>query len=161
MIKRFLLTILISLFMVSACYATIIEIGGGKVDSSGYSYTPVSHAYEVVPTHDGVNTITGQVVWTPASGKSIVLMGVMFSAEDKTAFTVEADVVEDSVTSGVFEATTVIPDSYCTASGIVVIGNGTPIWKGSADSALYFGAVEGGYEVETNAFSILLWGYEE
>ncbi len=153
--RKIVLMILILLFTTSFCFAAgITEIGGGKVDSSGFSYTPITKTYQV----EGTNTVTGQVVWTPASSNKIVLMGVSFSSEDKAEFTLETDVVLTG--SDVKTATTVVPNTYCIASGIVVIGNGTPIWEGSADDILYLGTWSGAIAGNENPHSILLWGYE-
>ncbi len=119
------------LMMTSLCFATIVNDGG-------VAYTPVTKTHSAV-----VGAETDRTVWTPASGNKIVLNGVMFWADTKTQAFVEQGTNK------------VIPNfSMDTASGITVIGNGTPIWKGGLDETLT-------YTTETaSSHSILLWGYE-
>jgi len=69
-------------------------------------------------------------------------MGVVFNSNVATEFFVEQG------------TTKVIPTIQETASGIVVIGNGTPIWKGGADQTLTFTTTVLGKH------SILMWGFE-
>ena len=136
--KRFIFIILTILFVTTYCFASIVEIGGGKVDSSGFSYVPVTKTDST--TTDSTETDT--IVWTPSSGSKIVLLGVKFNSANATTLLVETG------------STAVIPTTECAASGQIVIGNGTPIWKGTADETLT-------YTVPINGrHSILMWGYE-
>ncbi len=139
--KRFILLscITVLVFMTIPCYATIVELGGGSADSSGFSYTPVTKTdSELVGS-----TETDTVVWIPASGKKIVLNGIKFNSDTATTLLVENGTIA------------VIPTTECTASGQIVIASATPIWQGSADETLtYTVAISGRH-------SILLYGYEK
>lgn len=86
---------------------------------------------------------TDTVVWTPASGSSIVLMGIKFNSDTATALLVEQG------------TTAVIPTTECTASGQIVISSFTPIWEGTANQTLTYTVVK------SSRHSILLWGYEK
>ncbi len=131
--------ILILLAIFSICFAAgIIEIGGGKVDSSGFSYTPITKTDSAITGAE-----TGKTVWTPASGNKIVLLGIKFSSDTATPLLIEMN------------STSVVPVTECTASGQVVVGNGTPIWQGGANETLtYTTGIAGRH-------SILMWGYEK
>ena len=131
---RIILTILLIF-----CFIPLAS--AGPVTQYGYGYTPVTKTYS--SSTDQSST----TVWDPASNKRIILLGVVFSSNTNANFSLAED-----------DGTTVIPTVYNTASGIQVIGNGTPIWKGSADTTLDL-TTTGQYT--NTATSILLWGYEE
>lgn len=125
--------VIMFLLVTSLCFAAIVNDGG-------VAYTPVTK------THTGGSTLqiieTDRVVWTPASGQKIVLLGVKYSSDLATTLLIENG------------STAIVPVTECTASGQIVVGNGTPIWKGGADETLTY---------TTNAVSrhsILMWGYE-
>lgn len=87
---------------------------------------------------------TDTVIWTPASGKRIVLLGfeVTSVAAQTTKFEV-SDVVK-------------IPLQYSGASiPVVVSGGARPVWVGTADQALTYTTTA------NTATSVMLWGYEE
>lgn len=85
----------------------------------------------------------GTTVWEPASGKKIVLVGVMFSTDTQ---------MNVSVKQG---ETTIIPPVYLAANGgSVVSGGDWPIWVGEADQALTFTSSASGNH------SCMLYGYE-
>lgn len=87
---------------------------------------------------------TDAVIWTPASGKRIILMGAAFSADATDTLFMEVS------------TTTIIPVQYLGANvPDVLSGGGRPIWEGATDQALT-------YTTTTSAnTSIFLWGYEE
>ncbi len=91
-------------------------------------------------TNTGTETDT--VVWTPSSGNKIILTGISFTSDTATTLLVESGV------------TAIIPLAECTASGLVVIGNGSPIWKGADDATLTYTVGTAGRH------SILMYGYE-
>ncbi len=137
--KKLGFVIMFLLFTVSVCFAAgIIEIGGGKVDSSGFSYTPVTKTDSAA-----IGAESDKTVWTPASGNKIVLLGVKFSSDTATTLLIE------------MSSTAVVPITECTASGQVVVGNGTPIWQGGANETLTYTTGTSGRH------SILLWGFEK
>ena len=117
----------------------------GVVTHGGFQFEPQTKT-STLSTAENTDT----TVWTPASDNKIVLMGVMFSAKDTTGC---AELQLSTKVNNVY--TTVIPEIYASASGVVVIGNGTPIWKGDADETLV--ATTTGINVR---HSVLLWGYE-
>ena len=84
-----------------------------------------------------------EVVWTPDSGNAIVLLGVSYSSALASSFEIETG------------TTDVIPLTQNTASGVVVIGNGLPIWEGSDDATLTITSSGAAQR------SVLLWGYEK
>lgn len=136
--KKVILVAILILTVVSFAYATIIEIGGGSVGTK-VSYTPVNKTHSA-----NISAETDKTVWTPASGKSIVLVGISYWADVVSNFYVETGSTTVVSTMGIG-----------TASATIVIGNGTPIWKGSADEALT-------YTTSTaSKHSITMWGYEE
>ena len=109
------------------------------VSQAGFNYTPVQKVY----TTTSDQALTDQAVWTPTSGKKITLLGIAY-----TPMLASTMFLEQSTTK-------IIPETAVTASGNLVIGNGTPIWRGSADQVI---------TITTNAtceHSILLWGYED
>ena len=138
---------LIALLVCSQAYAAPVNIGG-------FEYVPVTKTYT-----DGSGTVSGQSVWNPASGKMINLLGVSFSSDDAMDFTLETGITLDGSGSVVLDSTTVVPRTANTASGVTTIGNGTPIWKGSADAELYLGTF-GGETDAAGKSTLLLWGYE-
>ncbi len=114
-------------------------VSAAPVTQGGFEYTPVTK------TLTASSSATDTAVWTPASGRKINLLGASFSSNSAANF-----LIEDG-------STAVIPTTYTIASGIAVIGNGTPIWKGTADGALT--ATISGEFSNTN-YTILLWGFE-
>ena len=106
---------------------------------TGFAITPQTKTHE---DHNAIETDT--VVWTPESGKKIVLMGVAYWSDTLGNFFVETG------------STKVIPNAgICVASGVTVIDGGYPIWRGATDATLtYTTAIESDH-------SILLWGFEE
>lgn len=116
-------------------------VWAGNVVQGGFSYTPVTNTFTTDTTGKD-RALTDEVIWTPASGNRIILMGVSYSAGGGASFLVEQG------------STAVIPKSHLSTSGTVVIGNGTPIWKGGADEALSL--------TTTNILthSITMWGFE-
>lgn len=129
MVKVFLTLLLIVCF-ISTAFGAIDSIGGFYYTTKTKTHTETTGAE------------TDKTVWTPASGSKIVLLGVKFSSDTATSLLVESG------------STAVIPTSECTASGQVVIGNGVPIWQGSADESLTYTTGTAG------SHSILMWGYE-
>lgn len=91
-------------------------------------------------SHSGTETDT--VVWTPESGRKIVLMGMAFSSDVAERVLVESG------------TTVVIPYMQNVASGLTVVDSGYPIWEGTTDATLTYTTVVAGDH------SILLWGYE-
>ena len=126
----------------------------GNVSQAGFTYTPVTKTYSTTAK----GTISGRLVWEPANGKHIVLMGVMASTANTALFDLETDIALDG-SGNVRSATKVVPTTHLASSGIMVIGNGTPIWQGTdSGDKLYYGSqqVTGCYR----GHSVLLWGYE-
>jgi len=134
--KKILFVLLILLFVVSTnANAQPLR----TVFQHGFDITPQTKTRTNL---SGVNTDT--VLWTPASGKKIVLMGVSYWADAISRFYVKSG------------STMVIPTSgNDIASGIVVISGAYPIWKGAADATLTYTTPI------SNEHTILLWGYEE
>lgn len=128
--RKILLSIMFLIMFAPLLYGT-------QVDVSGWSFTPETK------TDTGINvTETDTVVWTPASGNRIVLMGVKFNSDTATNLLIESS------------STAVVPATECTASGQVVIQGSTPLWQGTADATLT-------YTVGTKGtHSIMMWGYE-
>ena len=124
------------------CYATIVTLGGGEAKLGGYDFTPVTHTDTNASDANTQTAETDTVVWTPASGRKITLLGVNFTSETATTLLVETG------------STAVIPITECTASGQIVIGNGNPIWRGSANETLTYTTGSAGRH------SILMYGYE-
>ena len=150
--KRLWLSVLFLMLMSSVCWATIVEIGGGTLntvsnvtevssgdlDVSGFSYVVKTKTHTATTGKE-----TDRVVWTPDSGEKITLLGAKFSSDTATSLLIETGTT-----------TAVIPTSECTASGQVVVGNGVPIWQGEVDGNLTYTTGTVG------SHSILLWGYE-
>ncbi len=109
---------------------------------SGYSMTPVTKTDSNASDTLTNTSETDTVVWTPASGQKIVLMGVRFTSDTATTLLVETG------------STAVIPVSECGASGLVVVGTGFPIWQGTDDATLTYTVGTAGRH------SILMYGYE-
>ena len=109
----------------------------GTIKQSEFSYIPVNKNanYSVAQTDT--------VVWTPATNKSIVLLGCFLSSDAAMNIFIE------SVT------TVIIPKTYVGVTGGAVISSGNPIWKGAANATLTITSSAAGNH------SILLWGYEE
>lgn len=129
--KKFILSSVLVLCLITLAYA-------GNVTHTGFDLSIKTK------TDTGTNgTETDTVVWTPASGARIVLMGYQFNSDTATILLVESG------------TTAVIPKTHCTASGIRVMNSSTPIWEGAADATLT-------YTVDTAGdHSILMWGYEK
>ena len=86
---------------------------------------------------------TDTAIWTPATGKKIVLVGIVFSTD--TAMNI---MVENGSTS-------IIPPMYMAANGGAVISGGdAPIWVGDTDAVLTITSSA------TGNHSVLLYGYE-
>ncbi len=115
-------------------------VSAAPVTQGGFEYTPVTKTDEEI-TISGTETDT--VVWVPAAGNKIILMGVAYWSDVQGTFFVESGSTKVIPTSGI-----------CSTSGITVIGNGTPIWKGSADATLTYTTTINGIH------SILMWGFE-
>lgn len=112
------------------------------VTDGGFEYTPTTKYVSV-----NRDTASGVIVWTPASGKRIVLTGAIFASDTATTLSL---ITRSGVTD-----TTILPVMDNTASGQIVLGNGTPIWQGAADVSLR-------YVVPTlSRHSITLYGYEK
>ena len=128
--KKLFLTLILIICFVSTAFGAIDSHGG------------FAFITKTKTDSDIVGTETDTIVWTPASGMRITLLGVKFSSDTATTLLVETG------------STAVIPTSECTASGQVVIGNGVPIWQGAANETLTYTTDIAGRH------SILLWGYE-
>jgi hypothetical protein len=86
---------------------------------------------------------TDKAVWTPGSGKRIVLMGALFSTD--TAMNIKVEKGD----------TLVIPPVYLANNGVAQINGGDfPVWTGAADEALSLTSSG------TGNHSVLLFGYE-
>ena len=136
---KILLTLLLVLSC-SLCYGAINDMGG-------YAWTPITKTYSTS------GTASGAIVWTPSSGKKIVLLGVFMSGKSGMAnneFQFETGFNHTSTVLA--DGTDIIPPF--TSSGPTVIGTGVPIWKGSADAEISFTSSK------TCIPAITLWGYE-
>jgi len=137
-------------------FCFIPQAFAGNVRQAGYAYTPVHKTWNST----SAGTVSGLAVWTPPSGERIVLLGVAFSSETAMEFTIETDIVWGNLGQTQMDtATIIVPVISCAESGIVTVGNGTPIWKGTADQILYLGTF--GDFGEFHDRSLLLWGYED
>lgn len=86
---------------------------------------------------------TDTAIWTPVSGKRIVLVGVVFSTDTAMNMKVETG------------TTSIIPPMYMAANGGAVISGGdAPIWIGDKDATLTITSSASGNH------SVLLYGYE-
>ena len=86
---------------------------------------------------------TDTVIWTPATGKTIVLMGAVFSTDTAMSVSLSSD------------ANYIIPPLYFSLNGGANISGISPIWKGAIDSTLTITSSDNGNH------SVMLWGYEE
>ncbi len=130
-----ILVVLFVLLMVTPLFAAPQTFGGYSMDIETKTDTNA----------DDINTQTAEtdtVVWTPASGQKIVLMGVAFTSDTATTLRIETG------------TTLVGPMAECTASGLVTIGSGFPIWQGTDDATLTYTTGTAGRH------SILMYGYE-
>lgn len=103
------------------------------------------HEYaNILNKNDNQSTAqTATVIWTPASGSRIALMGV--SVSSLTAQT----------TKVLLGTTVVVPIQYTGANGNVTIGDGvTPIAVGATDETLNYTTTA------SVATSVMGWGYE-
>lgn len=138
--RTFILT-LVFLFSCSLCFGAIVDVGG--------YYSPVTKTYSVP------GTASGTIVWTPALGKKIVLMGLIAGTKTqdvKSNTSIEFGTDYNVVTSS---GTPIIPP-ICVASGITVISSASPIWESAADGTIYMTVRDGSITP-----SITLWGYEK
>lgn len=86
---------------------------------------------------------TDEVVWTPESGKRIVLIGATISTDTAMNVQIESANVD------------VIPPLYFGENGgAVTSGGDCPLWIGGADATLTLTSSA------TGNHSFLLWGYE-
>ena len=113
-----------------------------KVDANGIPEVTIGGT-PITKTANYSAAQTDAIVWTPATGKKIILMGVLLSTD--TEMTIE---VESSNTD-------IIPPCYFAATGGAVVSGGSPLWKGAANATLTITSSEAGNH------SIMLWGYEE
>ena len=136
--KRLLLSVLFLVGFVSLVYAKGIDTEA-RIDTTGFPFDSVlrTDSNELADTPE-----TDTIVWTPASGKKIVLMGMKFNSDTATTLLVESG------------SSVVIPITECTASGQVVYQTSTPIWTGADDATLTYTVGTAGRH------SILLQGYE-
>ena len=130
-----LLVILLMLLIATPLLAAPVQLGG-------YSMTPVTKTDTNADDANTNTTETDTVVWTPASGQKIVLMGVVFTSAVATTLRVETG------------STLINPPFECTASGLVVVNSGFPIWQGEDDATLTYTVEKAGRH------SILMYGYE-
>ncbi len=87
---------------------------------------------------------TDAVIWTPTSGKRIVLMGAFFSTD--TAMNIQLEsALED-----------IIPPTYLAANGGAVVAGGgeCPLWIGAEDATLTITSSASGNH------SVKVWGIE-
>lgn len=98
----------------------------------------------VLKTDNQAAAQTDKVVWTPASGYRIVLLGVVISTNAANNVELESSDVD------------VIPPIYLAANGgaVVAVG-GRPIWIGAVDATLAYTS-----SAATNV-SVALIGYED
>ena len=90
--------------------------------------------------------VTDQVIWTPASGKRIVLQGALFCASNATDnIELESSNVD------------VIPPFAIESYGCKTFSaGGAALWMGATDATLtYTGGVRG-----PGTLSVMVWGYE-
>jgi hypothetical protein len=109
----------------------------GDVDLAGHGWTPVRKT----GNYNAAQTDT--VIWAPAAGKAIVLLGVLLSTDTAMSMQLESSNVD------------VIPPCYFAANGGAVISGGGPVWEGAADATLDLTSSAAGNH------SVLLWGYEK
>ena len=143
--KTFILT-LVLLFLCSPVFAGYVEVGG--------YYTPITKIASGVVVQQNIGNVSGLVVWTPASGRKIVLMGI-FTCPNTHQSGSDIITFETDWSSRFLTGTPITPP-YLLVSGPIVIGNGVPIWEGAVDGTI-------SVKVENNRWipSILLWGYEK
>lgn len=129
-----LIVLLILLFSCSLVFADFATL-------AGVSWTPVTKTYSTS------GSVSGATVWTPATGKRIVLLGACISSENQLA----KIGLETNYTSGP-GGTDIIPDF--TSTGPVVISSSIPIWEGGVNESIYL------TRSKACVPSIVLWGYE-
>ena len=136
--KILLLVLLLAIAM--PCFPGIDSLGG-------YAWTPVTKTYSTS------GTVSGAIVWTPESGRKIVLLGAMLGSNGDAgnSTTIEVETGFDSAFKK--DGTDVIPPVNI-ASGQVVISGGVPIWQGNTDEKL---SITANTPVSP---SVVLWGYE-
>ena len=100
-------------------------------------YTPINKP----STYTTAQTDT--LVWMPAAGKRIVLLGVLLTTDTAMNIRIKTGAVD------------VIPPCFFAANGGAVISGQGVIWKGEVDATLTITSSAAGNH------SVLLWGYEE
>ncbi len=130
--------LLIALLVLGLCF----PVFAATVNQGGFAFTPVGHTDTNSNDANTETTETDTVVWAPASGRKIVLMGLAFTSAVATTLQIET-------------GTTVIgPLAEVTASGLFVVTSSTPIWQGDEDATLTYTVGSPGRH------SIMFWGYE-
>ena len=129
--KTFII-LLVILFSCSSVFAAIDSLGG-------FAWVPVTKTYTTT------GTSSGAIVWTPASGNKIVLLGAVISGSAKNTSELETNF------TAAFGGTDILPPIIST--GPIVIASGVPIWQGTADQKIHFTTVSPGS-------AVTLWGYE-
>jgi len=135
---KILILLLVLLFSCSVAFAGYVEVGG--------FYTPTTKTYS------GTAQASGTIVWAPATGKKIVLMGLIGSFSN--AFATEAQLGTGIKSDGSGTFVDVI-SMLCLASGPIVVTSGVPIWQGATNGTL---------AVNTNRAvkgTFTIWGYEK
>jgi hypothetical protein len=135
--KKFLCFLVLTILTVSIILPSVV-FAQDHVQQAGYAYTPVTQQYTKCS-----GTSTSAVVWDPAPGAKIVLMGGIFNSDTATRFALHTTSAQTS------------PYINASASGIVAIGSGSPIWKGAVDEDLKLTTITAGSHV------LYLWGYED
>jgi len=139
--KKLILSALFIMGLISFAYAYGID-SQTNIDTTGFPFTPVTKTDTNADDVRPYSAETDTVVWTPAAGKKIVLMGIVLTSETATAARIETG------------STLVGPAFEVTASGLVVVQSSYPIWIGTDDATLT-------YTIESKGrHSILLNGYE-
>jgi len=129
------------ILFVAVCFPLLIG-ASTRVYQEGYTFTTLTKTDTNADDAYTATTETDTVVWTPASGKKIYLMGMKFNSDTATTLLVESG------------STAVVPFTECTASGQVVIQSSVPIWVGDADATLTYTTGTKGRH------SIMMWGFE-
>ena len=136
-----ILLLVLFLAITMPCFAGDVSVGG--------FYTPTTKVYS------GTDQASGTIVWAPASGKKIVLFGLVVSVsggvDNSTTASLGTGINKDT---GLGQFVDVIP-MVCIASGPIVIASGVPIWEGTTDGTL---AVTTSKSITA---ALTLWGYEK
>lgn len=108
-----------------------------------YAERPHEYANTLTKVDNQSAAQTDKVIWTPASGSRIAVMGCSISS-----LTAQTTLVK-------LGSTTVIPIQYTGANGNVTLGGGaTPLAVGAVDETLNYTTTAG------VATSVVCWGYE-